>query len=284
MIGKTVLIPMKAEKDRKTNQIAIAQKALLLVEGLSSADKRVAGAIIDHFNRTTGQCDPSVGRLALLLDIDETTVKRATRQLCEKKLFKKRSHGGKAGRASYTPNWEEFRRLVIDWDRRMKTVSGPDNSSSNGAEMPPDTGQNCPVDGGENAPQTNLSNQSKEPIPERPVPDSAKFGLSEDPEKELWKRVDEAKSSANYEARERATTGSSRAENAWSAAHRRVDAAILQLHPQTKEAVWTWLDEASLNEAIREEMSRRGGGMRFILAGLQRERLKPIEVPHSQLH
>lgn len=41
------------------NDILFAYKALNFVPGLSANARRVAGATIDHFNRKSGQCDPS---------------------------------------------------------------------------------------------------------------------------------------------------------------------------------------------------------------------------------
>ncbi len=49
------------------NDILFAHKALNIMSGLTEATRRVAGAIIDHFNKQTGQCDPSIERLATLL-------------------------------------------------------------------------------------------------------------------------------------------------------------------------------------------------------------------------
>ncbi|MEW9617174.1 helix-turn-helix domain-containing protein [Shinella sp. S4-D37] len=108
------------------NDILFAHKALNVMAGLTEATKRVAAAIIDHFNKRTGQCDPSIERLATLLGIDRATVIRATEKLHELGYVEKMSHGGKAHRASYLPNWDGFRAIVEDWDARMKTGDGPD--------------------------------------------------------------------------------------------------------------------------------------------------------------
>lgn len=80
------------------NDILFAHKALNVMAGLTEATRRVAGAIIDHFNKRTGQCDPSIERLATLLGIDRATVIRATDKLHELGFIEKTSHGGKAHR------------------------------------------------------------------------------------------------------------------------------------------------------------------------------------------
>ena len=144
------------------NDILFACKALNIMPGLSANTRRVAGALIDHFNRKTGQCDPSIGRLARMLDIDPATVKRATAELCsaERGLFEKVSHGGLSHRASYLPNWARFREFVTNWEARMKTGEGP----AKGAKLRCSRAQNCDVKGRKTAPQTNLINQSNKPI------------------------------------------------------------------------------------------------------------------------
>lgn len=110
------------------NDILFALKALNLVPGLTSDTRRVAGAIIDHFNKKTGQCDPSIERIAKLLGINRATVLRATEKLCDPEigLFEKISHGGKSNRTKYLPCWEVFHGIVADWDARMKTGEAPE--------------------------------------------------------------------------------------------------------------------------------------------------------------
>lgn len=136
------------------NDILFAHKALNMIAGLSANARRVAGAIIDHFNRKTGQCDPSVERLAKLLGIDRATVLRATAELCSGKfsLFQKTSHGGKFNTASYVPCWEIFRSIVTRWDDAMRA----DKRVKNVAQTQPRTSQNCDVQRRKTATQTNL--------------------------------------------------------------------------------------------------------------------------------
>ncbi|MCP4319874.1 MAG: helix-turn-helix domain-containing protein [Hyphomicrobiales bacterium] len=152
------------------NDILFACKALNLVSGLSANARRVAGAIIDHFNRKTGQCDPSVGRLARMLDVDRSTIMRATNDLCSEEhgLFEKTSHGGMSHRTSYVPRWDRFREIVEDWEARMKTGDGHAKVSeargSKVAKLRRPRSQNCDVKGRKTATQTNLINQSNKPI------------------------------------------------------------------------------------------------------------------------
>lgn len=75
----------------RQNDLHFAYMALTLVAGLSGNDRRVAGAILDHFNKKTGQCDPSGAGLAALLDINRKTVIDATARLCGEFEFFRRS-------------------------------------------------------------------------------------------------------------------------------------------------------------------------------------------------
>jgi hypothetical protein len=163
----------------KSYDIISALKAIALSPA-SSAAHRVAGALLDHFNRKTGQCDPSVERLAWLLEIDTKTVKTATSQLCALGLFKKSSHGGYGHRASYSPQWQEYNRLMDAWQAKMKSKTTrangvktpPSDDGENGAETPSSTGRKHPFKGGENAPQTYSSNQSNKPTRPSSPPNS----------------------------------------------------------------------------------------------------------------
>jgi len=195
---------MAAKHERpQRNDVVIAVKAMHYAPGLSTVDRKVGALILEHYNKTTGQCDPGNSRLATMLGIDERTVRRATAELCGPgRLFWKVSHGGKYGRASYTPQWAVFRAIVARLDRAMATGgaigdgldnravspgSDPDNRAispgsdhdnnraiSPGSEVHDDdrqqgnfvrtTGRNGPVLQGETALQTPWKNPKKEPI------------------------------------------------------------------------------------------------------------------------
>jgi hypothetical protein len=226
--------------------------------------------------------------LATLLGIDAATVKRATQDLCGKHgLFSKLSHGGKSGRASYTPNWAKFREIVVEWDKRMRSGSGPHGEGENGAKLRPAIAQDCAVEGRETAPQTYVSNQSKEPISVPPAATADKKMLPEpslDQSKEGLSKVEcGANFDPGYRAREIAATSSSRAINAWRAAEQRVASAILRLPPELKLAVLTWLEQDTLDQATRAEVHRRGDGWEFIKSGVLRERLAVMGVAHAGL-
>src|ERR1019366_2698476 len=99
--------------------ILIAFKAISLAPDLSVTEKRVASALIDHFNRT--QCDPSLDTLATLLSIHRRTVIRSVNRLVSLKYFRRTRHGGNFHRNFYEPLWPRFREVEAEWQsRRLK--------------------------------------------------------------------------------------------------------------------------------------------------------------------
>src|SRR4029079_9012308 len=92
-----------------------AFKALALAEDLTATEKRVAVTIVDSFNRKTGQCDPSLNRIAYLLSVSRRTVIRAVSALEKRRLLVKTRHGGKSHRNAYEPNWLAFREIERRW-------------------------------------------------------------------------------------------------------------------------------------------------------------------------
>lgn len=278
-----------SEAGFERHDVAIGRKALLVAPRLSAADMRVGGAILDHFNKKTGQCDPSIARLAALLGIDEKTVRRATNELCAQGLFQKSSHGGKSFRAAYRPQWSKFREIIGDWDSRMRCIDEPEHGDENRTEMSAEPGRKCPVTPGENVRQTHVSNPCNKPIPLSNVSvedtEDPQTSSPEQPLQGLGRREKAAPERINYAARERAATaGSSRHDAAFSTASERVHAAIIGM-PDRGAEVWTWLDERTLNDAIREEMRRRGSGLAFIANGMRQARLNwHVEAANARPH
>ena len=263
------------------NDVLFAHKALTLMAGLSDATKRVAGAIIDHFNKRTGQCDPSIERLATLLGTDEKTVRRATAILDDKQIIAKTSHGGKAHRASYVPNWELFRAVVADWDARMKTGRAPSKEAvtvvskpeeTNRAKLSGSTGQDCPVKPGEIALQTLRRNPSKKPIEPEPVETRRQEAPSQRPQQPLQVlgRGSKPQGQGSFLLPISGGKGASRADAAKAAAERRWYAQLHGLGERAEADVLDWMTPDRQEAATLAEVTRRGGGMAFIMQGMQR--------------
>jgi hypothetical protein len=96
----------------------MAHKAISLASELSNSEKRVAAAIIDHFNRRTGQCDPSLDCIAELICMSRRTVIRATDRLQKLGFIRRIRHGGHYHRNSYEPVWSRFCQVEADWKGR----------------------------------------------------------------------------------------------------------------------------------------------------------------------
>ncbi|MHB8271186.1 helix-turn-helix domain-containing protein [Bradyrhizobium sp.] len=129
----------------------IAHKMISLSDTLLGNDKRVAAALIDHFNRKTGQCDPSLNTIAELLGVHPRTVIRSIRRLVRTGFFRKVKHGGKFHRNSYEPMWLVYRQLDDVWKDRRKarraTFASPNVSLCHGQPRHPaddrDVTQTC---------------------------------------------------------------------------------------------------------------------------------------------
>ncbi|MDH4439719.1 MAG: helix-turn-helix domain-containing protein [Rhizobium sp.] len=259
----------------KKHDILFAHKALNLAPGLSAGDRQVAGAIIDHYNKRTGQCDPSVGRLATLLGVGERTVKRATETLCNLKLFSKVSHGGKQHRASYVPNWDRFSAIVADWDRRMMSGEGPSDDGDKGPILSIEGDRNGPVKGDRNGPQTLRSNQSNKPIAPSGASGQVAFdGNSrvEEPPRQSQPTgrnrllsVSERQPNAAQSARPKVVKSPSHLEAATEQAKRRWDADLRALGWHAHAEAIEHMTEPMMDEATFAELRRRGDGLRLLI-------------------
>lgn len=269
------------------NDILFAHKALNVVAGLTEATRRVAGAIIDHFNKRTGQCDPGIERLATMLGIDRATVLRATEKLHELCFIEKISHGGKAHRAAYLPNWALFRAIVEDWDARMKLGDASDTprrqvgtpastSASNVANVRRSRSQSCDVKGRKPATQTLRSNQSKKPLETEPVetPRQKPLPVSpQEPSKGLWSG---SKPGAQRSMLLPIAGGRSpsHADAAKAAAERRWYAEVHALGEKAIAEVTEWMTWDRQEAATQAELQRKGGGLAFIVQRMQADQLR----------
>src|SRR5437763_517826 len=97
----------------------LACKVMALEPALSAAAKQVGAAIIEHYNRQDGRCDPGVERLSSLLDLDRSTILRSVAALHKADLIIKTRHGGRSQTNSYEPNWERLMALHQIWRDRL---------------------------------------------------------------------------------------------------------------------------------------------------------------------
>ncbi|WP_106795440.1 helix-turn-helix domain-containing protein [Rhizobium sp. H4] len=257
------------------NNFLFAYKAFAVAPDLSANDRRVAGAIVDHFNKKTGQCDPSIERLSALLGVDEKSVRRATTRLCERGLFKKASHGGKSHRASYLPCWVKFQEIVDDWELRMRSRTRRDVDRDSRAEMSSSTGQEGPVEPDKNARQTHRANPLNEPFL---ATDGARGNVSN-----AWpQRADEQSTVSRPKRGDGHRNGSgwhidrlkpcrplqrhqiSHSQAADAAAERRWYADLHALGPELEADAIERLTQEAINAVTAAERHQRGAGIRVI--------------------
>lgn len=238
----------------------LAIKALGLAPNLLPNDRRVGSAIIDHFNRSTGQCDPGLERIAGLLGISSRTVIRAVKRLVKAGLFNVIRHGGRSNRNSYEPNWSAFAKLNDAWRERFG------RRRSTGTAVSPSTRQSCHLvhDNGVN--QTCTSNLSKTTFRDDTInPSSAETGS---------KGLGKGSTFAALATIQRALTVSSTSSSvaARLAAQRRWDADLLRAfasHQRVYASIIERIDEAIAAATTDAELKQRGGGLRFLIDQLR---------------
>src|SRR5260370_13294769 len=154
----------------------LALKAICLTDKLNGTEKRIAVALLDHFNRTTSRCDPSYETLAELLRINRRTVGRGVTKIVKAKFFSMVSHGGINNTNSYRPSWALYRDLEELWKRERRQHA----TRFARQEMSPLPGQTCPASRGEAVLQTCSTNFI--PLPSsRPEPTKALTENQTDP-------------------------------------------------------------------------------------------------------
>jgi predicted transcriptional regulator len=245
----------------------IAHKAISLASELSNSEKRVAAAIIDHFNRRTGQCDPSLDCIAELIGMSRRTVIRAMNRLQKLGFIRRIRHGGHYHRNSYEPVWSRFQQVEAEWKSRRiarrTRFDAPKLSSC--------SGQSRHLGGDTEDPQTFTNNLLKETS-------DAEVSL----QKHDARRVSinrrgsaiEANLRPNPPNRERtyrqpATTPSSTA--AHDAAERRWNSALIN---QFRDQPWIYsrivdeIDVKLMGALTEAELRHRGSGLSFLMGEL----------------
>jgi DnaA N-terminal domain len=134
--------------------ITLALKAIALANNATAAEKRIAAAVLDHFNRKTGRCDPSYETIAAILSINVRTVGRGITKFAKINFFKVIIHGGVRQCNSYQPNWPLFRTIETEWRRRRREYA----NRFKAPEMSCSTRQGCPPGEGQIALQTYSNN------------------------------------------------------------------------------------------------------------------------------
>jgi hypothetical protein len=245
----------------------IAFKAISLSDDLSGTEKRVAAAIIDHFNRKTAQCDPALNSIAGLLGVSRRTIIRAIGALVCKGYLRKTRHGGKFHRNSYTPDWSRFRAKETTWNERRTAASRKFES----VKVSPLEGPTCQLTGDADGTQTCSSNSLNEtsPAPEPHKETETPNGLivGKRLSRESNRKVSHTVAKERFHVK---PTSSNVA--ALDAAERRWTAELTTLYAPTPEIFAALIDAVDVslrNEATALELRKHGTGLRFILEALR---------------
>ena len=256
----------------------MAHKAISLAPELSNSEKRVAAAIIDHFNRRTGQCDPSLDCIAELIGMSRRTVIRATDRLQKLGFIRRIRHGGHYHRNSYEPVWSRFFQVEADWKGRRSAR----RARFGAPKLSPFSRQSRHDDGDTPDPQTFTSNYLKETSNEEALlqepharsPRNEKSGL---PTKAAL-RPDAPNRERMY--RPIGSTPSSTA--ARDAAERRWNGELMNRfrnQPSMYSRIVEAIDGKLMNAATEAELSHRGAGLRHLTDELLRRNVIDLQPP-----
>ncbi|WP_081494398.1 helix-turn-helix domain-containing protein [Bradyrhizobium genomosp. III] len=132
----------------------LALKAIGLSDQLNKTEKRVAVALLDHFNRKTARCDPSQQTIAALLGVDRKTVNRAIKKIVRLGYFNSLRHRGSRHCNSYQPCWHRFRADEEKWTTNRRKY----RSRFDAPEVPLSGGHDYPGRGDQITSQTYPTN------------------------------------------------------------------------------------------------------------------------------
>jgi uncharacterized membrane protein len=242
--------------------VTLAYKTICLTPDLSSNEKRVAAAILDHFNHKTGQCDPGFDRLARLLHIARRSVVRAIDRLADLQLFYRVRFGGRFNRNSYEPNWRCFREFEATWKPWFAAASARTQVTI----LSPFEAALCPPGGDSSVTQTSPINNSK--------------GTSlHDTRSTAIETKSEAAQDVRYLINRAAKKTSKPLIALHASAERRIAADLLQhFHTDTNAFALALesIDVRTQVGATEAELRKRGAGLLYILDHLAEHLSTPI--------
>jgi hypothetical protein len=255
-------------KRRQKLDVLFAFKAIALSDELSGTEKRVAAAIIDSFNHQTTQCDPSLNRIAHLLNMSRRTVIRAVRHLEHRRFTGKYRHGGHSHRNSYEPNWVRFREIEAIWSAHKKTR----HWKSAAPDVSPYQPQTCRLAGDAAGTQTFIINQSNK--------HTLTGKVRETPAEDNQRTIPTTKTNNQTQLNFHSTRSTIRSQDAARAAAER--RWLTELHsaysgaPDIYAKVVDAVDRVMQEAATEAELQKHGAGFRYIV-----DQLKSIQENSS---
>jgi hypothetical protein len=276
----TLLLASRAAEVGKSavrkGDITIAFKAIALSD-LPTGHKRVATALLDHFNRATGRCDPSMETLSLLLQISRRSVVRAINRLIRERYFERDRHAGNFHCNQYYPVWETFREIDADWVRRRDMHRSRFDRTK--LSLPPcqtshldgDTGvtQTCPNNHSYETFSGGLPSEGNDRAAKKPIEVALSTMGS------ISKRVQLPAETFHVRQVKSSEAARDSAERRWNAALLGRYAQQADLYARIIEAIDRPLSESATNEELRF----RGAGIKHILGELRCRDLAPGDLP-----
>ena len=126
---------------------------------LSRGALAVAWRLVNHINDETGECFPSVERVAGQLNINERTVRRGVDQLVEAGWFTKKRRG--RGGTQYFANYGNWAEVSAFSDGENRTGMSGKDDKENRAGMSAFSGEENRTESSENADKTDQENRTK---------------------------------------------------------------------------------------------------------------------------
>ena len=245
----------------------IAHKAISLAAELSNSEKRVAAAIIDHFNRRTGQCDPSLDCIAELIGMSRRTVIRATGRLQKLGFIRRSRHGGHYHRNSYEPVWSRFLQVEADWTSRRSAR----RARFNAPKMSSCSSQSRHIGGDTADPQTSSSNLLKETSGEEALLQKSDARSASNDKRGSAIEANQRRNFLNRERVYRPLGSTPSSTAARDAAERRWNSELTSYfrnQPTIYSRIVEAIDVKLMNAATEAELSQRGSGLRCLMGEL----------------
>lgn len=228
----------------------LALKAITLVPGLKDSDRRVASVLIEHFNRKSGRCDPSVQRISEMTGFSTRTVIRSTRALVGAGLFRIDRHGGYSNRNSYAPHWGRFEEIRRNWNEKLFAKS----RASGRPALSPASRQHCHLERDGAVTQTCRTNLQNE---------TYVTTATEEGSRAIAQYAHPRLPQLSTPSHEAASTA---AERRWfNALHRQ-----FSVNPAAYGEVIALIDDEMRLAATEAELRLRGAGLPYILYRLRR--------------
>ena len=256
----------------RKGDLTIAFKAIGLSD-LPDGHKRVAAALLDHFNRKTGRCDPSMETMALLLRLSRRSVVRALNRLVREGFFDRDRHGGNFYCNQYYPVWRKFREVEAKWASLRELHRSRFNRAK--VSLPPCHAGHFDSDSDDTQtfPNNNHSYETNsEGLPNREIgsQSSDAIEVATTTMELIGQPVQRPARPVHVKHRAPSDVARDAAERRWNMA--------LTLHVSANEALYARIlervDQPLSDAATAAEMKDPGSGLRYILTELDRSGLR----------